>query len=151
MLEALGQAGCSCWLEGGWGIDALAGRQTRLHRDADIDFDAEREAEVLAVLYNLGYRETLDERPTRFELVSSDGSCVDLHPIRLQASGDAVQIAHDGIVWHFRAAWFTTGAILGQRVPCYTVDGQRYFHSGYELRDVDVEDLRVLDQLDRSE
>lgn len=28
------------WLDGGWGVDVLYGQQTRLHRDIDIDFDA---------------------------------------------------------------------------------------------------------------
>jgi hypothetical protein len=33
-------------------------------------------------------------------------------------------------------------------VPCYTAEGQRYFHSGYELREVDVRDLATLEQLE---
>ena len=40
VLQALNASGCRYWLEGGWGVDALAGRQTRTHRDVDIDFDA---------------------------------------------------------------------------------------------------------------
>lgn len=34
------QLGIRYWLDGGWGVDALVGRQTREHRDVDIDFDA---------------------------------------------------------------------------------------------------------------
>ena len=36
VLEAVRAVGCRFWLEGGWGVDALVGRQTRPHRDVDI-------------------------------------------------------------------------------------------------------------------
>lgn len=145
VLDVIESTGCEYWLEGGWGIDALAGRPTRDHRDVDIDFDATRECEVVAALETIGYRETLDERPTRFEVEAAGGLCVDLHPLHLDPSGDARQQAPDGSWWHFRPEWFTTGSLENRVVPCYTTEGQRYLHSGYELRDVDVRDLAVLD------
>ena len=147
VLDVIESTGCRYWLEGGWGIDALAGGQTRDHRDVDIDFDATRERELIEALELLGYRETIDDRPTRIELVAADGWCVDLHPLQLGASGDARQQAPDGSWWNFRREWFTTGYIENRRVPCFTAEGQRYFHSGYELRDVDVRDLATLDAL----
>lgn len=36
MLAVLGGAGADVWVGGGWGIDALVGRQTRQHRDLDL-------------------------------------------------------------------------------------------------------------------
>jgi lincosamide nucleotidyltransferase A/C/D/E len=147
VLDVIESTGCPYWLEGGWGIDALAGRQTRDHRDVDIDFDATRENELIGALEMLGYHEMLDERPTRIELLAADGRCVDLHPLQLDPSGDARQQAPDGSWWHFRREWFTTGYIENRPVPCFTAEGQRYFHSGYELRDVDVRDLATLDAL----
>jgi lincosamide nucleotidyltransferase A/C/D/E len=35
VLGDLANAGCAVWV-GGWGVDALVGRQTRLHRDLDL-------------------------------------------------------------------------------------------------------------------
>jgi lincosamide nucleotidyltransferase A/C/D/E len=148
VLDAIESTGCPYWLEGGWGIDALAGRQTRDHRDVDIDFDATREEDVIAALEMLGFRETLDERPTRIEFEAPNGLCVDLHPLQLGPSGDAHQQAPDGSWWHFRPEWFTTGSLEDRPVPCFTSEGQRHFHSGYELRHVDVRDLATLDELD---
>lgn len=147
VLDVVESTGCRYWLEGGWGIDALAGRQTRVHRDVDLDFDAVREEEVMAALATVGYRETLDERPTRIELVAGDGLCVDLHPLHLDPSGDARQYGPNGAAWHFRREWFTTGTLEGRVVPFFTAEGQRHFHDGYELRDVDVRDLAILDAL----
>ena len=39
------------WLDGGWGVDALYGRQTREHRDIDINFDATKTEDVLTALH----------------------------------------------------------------------------------------------------
>ncbi len=38
VLAALSALGCRFWLEGGSGVDALVGRQTRAHRDLDVDW-----------------------------------------------------------------------------------------------------------------
>ena len=36
LVAQLEQAGIQVWLDGGWGIDALLGRDTRPHHDLDI-------------------------------------------------------------------------------------------------------------------
>jgi lincosamide nucleotidyltransferase A/C/D/E len=36
ILGQLEAAGLVVWLDGGWGVDALVGRQTRPHRDLDL-------------------------------------------------------------------------------------------------------------------
>jgi hypothetical protein len=41
--DVLSRAGCRTWVGGGWGVDALAGRQTRPHRDLDLAVDADHE------------------------------------------------------------------------------------------------------------
>jgi hypothetical protein len=37
VLDALDEAAVRHWVGGGWGVAALAGRQTRSHRDLDLD------------------------------------------------------------------------------------------------------------------
>lgn len=37
VLDMIEQLGIRYWLDGGWGVDALVGRQTREHRDVDIN------------------------------------------------------------------------------------------------------------------
>ena len=42
LLAVLGQldrAGVVIWLDGGWGVDALLGRQSRPHQDLDLVID----------------------------------------------------------------------------------------------------------------
>jgi lincosamide nucleotidyltransferase A/C/D/E len=147
VLAAVRSVGCRLWLEGGWGIDALVGHQTRPHRDVDLDFDAAFEDDLLDVLAGLGYAVETDWRPNRVELTAAGGRRVDLHPLAIDASGNARQAALDG-GWHvFDRSWFTTGSLGGVPVPCVSVEAQRLFHSGYALRAVDLLDLSALDQL----
>ena len=47
VLDAVRSVGCSFWLEGGWGVDALVGHQTRPHRDVGLDIDGTYERDVL--------------------------------------------------------------------------------------------------------
>ena len=147
VLDAVVSTGCRFWLEGGWGVDALVGRQTRPHRDVDVDFDADHEVDVLEALAGLGYSVETDWRPNRVELAASGSRWVDLHPLAIDENGDARQAALDG-GWHeFHRSWFTTGILGGVTVPCVSVEAQLRFHTGYELRTVDRLDLAQLQRL----
>jgi lincosamide nucleotidyltransferase A/C/D/E len=79
VMDILRSLGCRFWLEGGWGA-ALVGRQTRPHRDVDIDFDGTFEEEVLAALLAMGYAIEMDWRPNRVELgarrVGDGSTCI---------------------------------------------------------------------------
>jgi lincosamide nucleotidyltransferase A/C/D/E len=134
-------------LEGGWGVDALAGRPTRRHRDVDLDVDAVQEPLVLAVLDGLGYRIATDQRPTRVELAAADGSRVDMHPLVFDDEGNGVQTGPAGERYVFPAAAFTTGSIAGHSVRCLTAAQQLEWRAGYESRDTDLADLAVLREL----
>ena len=58
VIELFENTGITYWLDGGWGVDILAGKQTRIHRDIDINFDAQHTEKLLNVLLNLGYKNT---------------------------------------------------------------------------------------------
>jgi lincosamide nucleotidyltransferase A/C/D/E len=147
VLDALTAVGCAAWIEGGWGVDALAGRQTRAHRDLDLAVDATFEAAALRALESLGYAVETDWRPVRVEVAAPGRRWVDLHPVTLDAAGNGVQAGPDGQTFLYPAAGFTTGSIGGREVGCITAEQQVAWHSGYEPREVDVADLAVLRQL----
>jgi hypothetical protein len=48
VLDVLRNAGADVWIGGGWGIDALVGRQTRQHRDLDLMHRKSQEPAVVA-------------------------------------------------------------------------------------------------------
>jgi lincosamide nucleotidyltransferase A/C/D/E len=147
VLDALAAAGTATWLEGGWGVDALVGRQTRAHRDVDVDIDAAHEAAALGVLHDLGYDVETDWRPNRVELRAAGRGWVDLHPLLLAPDGSARQPGLGGEVHDFPARWFTTGRLGDRTVGCFSLEAQRRFHTGYDLRPVDAHDLAQLDLL----
>ena len=144
VLAALGSAGCRVWVGGGWGVDALVGRQTRAHRDLDLAVDAEDEGRALAVIARGGYRVETDWRPVRVELVAPAG-WVDLHPVVFDGTGHGVQAGLGGEVFHYPPDAFAEGRVDGTAVPCLSCRQQLRFHEGYPPRDVDRHDLRLLD------
>jgi lincosamide nucleotidyltransferase A/C/D/E len=147
VLNAFSTARCRFWLEGGWGVDALVGRQTRTHRDLDVDVDVECEKAALAVLRDLGYEIETDWRPNRVELVAAGRGWVDLHPLFIDEDGSARQAALGGGFHLFPASYFVVGSLNGMAVPCVSAEAQRLFHRGYEPREIDVHDLTLLDEL----
>ena len=147
VLDHLSAAGCRFWLEGGWGVDALMGHQTRPHRDLDVDIDAENESLALSVLAGLGYRVETDWRPNRVELMAPGRGWVDVHPLIIDAEGNARQGALDGGYHQLPRSYFVEGSLNAVAIPCVSPAAQRAFRQGYELRDADKHDLALLDTL----
>lgn len=147
VLDALEAADIGTWLEGGWGVDALVGRQTRWHRDVDVDIDAAQEAVAIDVLRSLGYEIWADHRPNRIEMIAHESGWVDLHPLLFYPDGSAQQPGVNGEFYDFPSRYFTTGTLAGRRIGCFTIEAQQYFRTGYEQRPIDVHDLAQLDQL----
>lgn len=147
VLDRLERAGVRVWLDGGWGVDALVGRQTRPHRDVDLALDVRDEDAALTALRRLGYEIETDERPTRVELAAPGARWVDLHPLTFEAGGGAVQWGPEGERWVYPADCFTTGSLDGRTVGCISAAQQVRFHSGYDLRDQDRHDLALLRSL----
>ena len=136
------------WLGGGWGVDALVGRQTRTHRDLDLAVDAEHLEPAVARLAVLGYRAETDWLPVRLELAAPGGRWVDLHPVVFDASGDGLQAGLEGATFAYPAADLGAGLLEGHPVPCLSAARQRVFHTGYPPRPQDLHDLALLDVLD---
>ena len=149
VLEVLTDADLPAWVVGGWGIEALAGRVTRDHRDLDLairDADLHRAMDALA---GLGFAVETDWLPTRVELGGGPGGWVDLHPLAFDAEGTGVLTGLDGVRFVYPSDQFAQGAIGGRVVQCISAALQRTFHEGYPARPEDLHDLAVLDALDQ--
>jgi lincosamide nucleotidyltransferase A/C/D/E len=144
VLDALALAGVRHWVAGGWGVDALVGRQTREHRDLDLAVDAD-DADVCGrVLDGLGYRVETDWLPLRVELAAPGGRWVDVHPIRFDADGRGLQGDATGTHFVYPPDAFVRGVVGGRTVGCLSVSQQQVFHNGYPLRPQDEHDLGLL-------
>lgn len=133
ILDRLEAAEVPVWLDGGWGVDALIGRQTRPHDDADAVVPLDRTDLAIAALAALGYGVALDLRPTRLVLRDATGRQLDVHPVVFDASGDGRQrgAAPDGGDCLYPAAGFVSGSIAGRRVGCLSAAVQLAHHTGY--------------------
>ncbi|MFJ8533275.1 nucleotidyltransferase domain-containing protein [Streptomyces sp. NPDC093591] len=145
VLALLREAETDIWVGGGWGIDALLGKQTRDHRDLDLMHRQEQEPKVVAALTAAGFTETVNWRPVRFVLTAPDGREIDLHPLVFAEDGSAVQASLEpSRPFVYPASAFVTGRIAGTPVPCLSAEQQVHFHQGYEPTDRDRHDMAEL-------
>lgn len=147
VMEIMEASGIRYWLDGGWGVDVLAGKPSREHRDIDLDFDAAHTEELLKILKRHGYRIETDCAPVRIELYSKSLGYIDIHPFVLLEGGAAKQANPEGGWYTFEADCFGSAVFEGRRIPCISIKGQKAFHSGYELREIDRQDLSILEKL----
>lgn len=146
LVDHLVATGAIYQLNGGWGVDALVGTETRPHRDLDVFVDAEAVPSLLDWLAGRGYETLVDWLPVRAELGGPCGR-VDVHPMVLDERGDGIQQGLDGEEFVHASADRTVGRIAGREVVVASADRQRRLRTGYALRDVDRHDLAMLDRL----
>jgi lincosamide nucleotidyltransferase A/C/D/E len=141
LLDRIGAAGTRVWVGGGWGVDALAGQQTRRHYDLDLLIDSEPTAyaAVAGALTTEGFRlGTVQHNaglamPLRYIWRHDGGYVVEVLPVVLTA-------APFGVTWPA----FAEGTIEGRAVPCLSADLQLKLHTGYPQRDIDATDTDLL-------
>ena len=146
LLAHLRRREIAVWVDGGWAVDALAGRQTRAHNDLDLVIRLEEVESVEREFAALGYERAGGEPPMSFESVAADGRQVDSHPI----AADGTYLLRDGSTWRYplpeRQA---RGTIGGREVRCLDAGMQIVCHDGYEKTDKDHHDLALLEALAR--
>lgn len=147
VIKILAEAGIRYWIDGGWGVDVLAGKQTRMHRDIDIDFDAQHTEKLLKILADYEYEVDTDWAPVRIELYSEKLGYLDIHPFILNEDGTSKQADLEGGWYEFEDDYFGSAVFEGETISCISVKGQKVFHTGYELRDVDKHDIEIIERL----
>ena len=149
IINLLEDSNIKYWIDGGWGVDILAGKQTRNHRDIDVDFDAQHTEELLKILLKYGYEVDTDWKPVRIELYSEKYGYLDIHPFILNEDGTSKQADLEGGFYEYEKDFFSNAIFEGKTIPCISLKGQKIFHSGYELRDKDKQDIAVLESISR--
>ncbi|HET9017595.1 MAG TPA: hypothetical protein VFN57_18485 [Thermomicrobiaceae bacterium] len=145
VLDRLERAGIRCWLDGGWGVDALVARQTRPHVDLDLVLAADDIDPAVAALADLDLAVAESDLPTRLVLAGDRGRAVDIHPVRFTAEGDGLQTLQDGRVFAYPVAGFqAVGYVDGRPSRCLSVDVQVLCHLGYPPDDTDRHDMHLL-------
>jgi lincosamide nucleotidyltransferase A/C/D/E len=141
LLELCSGHAIQLWVDGGWGVDALLGAQTRPHLDLDI---ALRHADVPSLrelLAARGYRDIPrdDTRDCNFVLGDADGRLVDVHSFTIDDHG-----RHVLGVEYPPESLTGRGSIGGLPVACISAPWMMRFHTGYPLDADDLHDVLAL-------
>jgi lincosamide nucleotidyltransferase A/C/D/E len=148
ILGQLEAAGLVVWLDGGWGVDALLGRQTRPHQDLDLVIARDDLAAARQTLASAGFAHdatAVPGLPARLVLVDADGRQVDLHPVIFDRHGYGWQDLGADAWGAYPAEELTaTGVIAGLSVRCKTPTLEVRHRLGYPLSATDRHDLALL-------
>lgn len=144
VVDLLDAAGVACWVDGGWGVDALLGRQTRAHADLDLVVDVAQLDRVRHALGGAGFTVLRDWLPTAIASAHSDGREVDLHPVTRTSGGGGSQELSPAPPFHYGPP--ASGVVDRRRVACVDGDTQLRAHLGYPPTAKDRADVRALAQ-----
>jgi lincosamide nucleotidyltransferase A/C/D/E len=146
ILRRLDDAGIEAWLDGGWGVDALLGGQTRPHRDVDLVLRVADVPLMREVMAGEGFELVHGEPESNFVLRDPREREIDVHPVRFDEDGNGVYRKEDGDDWIYPAEGFTgRGTLLGREVKCLSPDVQMLGHAGgYVPKEKDYQDMGLL-------
>jgi len=148
VVARLEAAGVAFWLDGGWGVDALVGRETRPHDDLDLVVSRDNLDDARRALRPLGFEhapEAAPGLPARLVVRDPRGRQVDFHVVVFDQEGNGHQELEDGS-WGLypRDGLIGSGSVAGRRIPCVTAELQVRHHRGYEPGEHDRADIGVL-------
>jgi lincosamide nucleotidyltransferase A/C/D/E len=144
VLELLEAAGVEAWVDGGWGIDALLGTETRQHADLDLAVPLQSVGAARRALGAVGFTTVRDWLPTAVAVRDPAGREVDLHPLTPSPDEGGDQAQLQGAPFHYPPP--TAGTVAGRPVRCVPAEAQVRAHLGYPPTAKDRSDLDLLRQ-----
>ena len=133
--------GIKTHVDGGWGVDALLGEQTRPHEDLDIAVKHRDIPKLRALFGSRGYSEILRDDTSAWNFVLADeaGHMVDVHSYTFDAEGNIIF----GCPYP-ADSFMGRGTILGREVACISPERIVELHTGYEPDLNDYHDVSAL-------
>ena len=129
------------WIDGGWCVDALLGKQTREHPDLDIAVKRESTAKLheLLIANNYFHKPTLDASEFNYVMEDPDGKLIDVHVFDFDEKGNNTY----GIEYPI-SSLKGIGSINGKTVMCISPEWIYKFKTSYEPKDKDIKDVQAL-------
>lgn len=143
IVQLFNQNHIEFYIDGGWGVDALLGKQTRPHADLDIAVQHKDVTRLRALLEARGYQDVPrdDTWECNFVLGDEQGHQIDIHSYTFDAAGNCifgVPYPADSLTG--------TGSVKGKSVKCISPEWMVKFHTGYKLDENDYRDVKALCQ-----
>jgi len=141
IIMLLEQNGIEIYVDGGWGVDALLGEQTRKHNDLDIALPHIFVPILRELLAARGYKDMPrdDTRDCNFVMGDNQRRLVDVHSYTFDGDGKNIF----GVAYEPRHLT-GSGIINGYPVKCPPPDVMVEFHTGYIVDKNDYHDAKAL-------
>ena len=140
-LQLMEKNNIEVWIDGGWAVDALLEKQTRIHEDLDIAVRHRYASRIRALLEAAGFSEVIrdDSWLCNFVMGDEKGHLIDVHSFEFDNGGKCLF----GVDYPFDSL-NGNGKIDGMPVQCITPEWLVKFHSGYPLDKTDYKDVKTL-------
>lgn len=147
-LELFDELDLKIWIDGGWGVDALLGAQTRTHSDLDFLIESSDSPRLVAALRERGFDDvhTDDHTPWNFVMGTLDGKNFDFHLLEPATDGNYNYGAPDHLFPVTAESMSGSGTIGGRAVRCPTPEFQIDSHTGYVIKETDIHDVTRLSE-----
>jgi lincosamide nucleotidyltransferase A/C/D/E len=138
--------GIEIWIDGGWGVDALLGEQTRPHADLDVFIEDKDVLKLRELLEAEGYKEIKLEiaRPHNFVLGDSTGREIDVHVITFDKEGQIIYGPVENGEIYPPDLFKGIGVINGKTIKCISLEWTVKWHTGYKPKEKDFQDVSAL-------
>jgi lincosamide nucleotidyltransferase A/C/D/E len=142
-LDLTDELGIVVWLNGGWGVDALLGEQTRRHEDLDIFLPAHHAPLLVQHLQVRGFTPVPrdDTMPWNFVYGDTHGREIDFHLFERGENGAVVYGTGERFPSDLLDGYGTIG---GRTVRCIAPAWEVRWHSGYAVDEDDWHDVSLL-------
>jgi lincosamide nucleotidyltransferase A/C/D/E len=142
----LNKMGIQIWIDGGWGVGALLGEQTRPHADLDIVIQQKDLQMVVELLNGRGYKniERDDTSSWNFVLGDGKGREIDFHVIVFDDKGYGIYGPSGRGVMYPPDSLSGIGEIDGHLFGCISPEYMVEFHTGYKMREKDINAVAAL-------
>jgi lincosamide nucleotidyltransferase A/C/D/E len=143
LIDLIESVGIEVYVDGGWGVDALLGRQTRPHLDLDIALPYRDLPLLRRLLIVAGFVQipTADTWQHNFVVQDDRLRRIDVHTYILDRDGNNI-----GGVAYYGHHLAGRGMIGNRKVRCIPVDTMIEFHLGYGADEDDFADVLALCQ-----
>jgi lincosamide nucleotidyltransferase A/C/D/E len=143
IVQLFNQHRIEFYVDGGWGVDALLGKQTRSHADLDIAIQHKDSPQVHTLLSARGYSDVhrADSSDFNFVLGDRQGHQIDIHTYTFDAVGNHIY----GIPYPLESL-AGTGSVDGHLVKCISPEWVVKFHTAYQFDEDDYHDVKAICQ-----
>jgi len=146
LCQCFDRANLAFWIDGGWGVDALLGKQTREHSDLDLAVHFADLAAFEHALHPEGFVRVARAGDPEWNWVlhHESGHSVDLHGFVPDGEGNGILGDPKDNAMYPVGALCGSGTINGVKLRCVAAPFVLAFRNGFEPRDVDRHDVAAL-------